>query len=158
MITARKPTEQITYKYKLNVNYKGEDSVCINGVNLVKGGWNDFDRNQNEKLKPYIRSNVNPTGYIDEHIHDPLIEFQVNAHNTSTKFVHKKKIYTRDVLVTFVRAQLEEIAREYMIETKEKVNPFLINCIMEEQQKYRQSLKEEKDFFDETNKIEKPEE
>ena len=92
MITARKPGEQIKYLYKLNKNYKGNDSICINGILLKKGIWNTFYENHNKALKPYIRSNVNPNGYIDEHLHDPLLEFKINAQRTSTKFVHKKKI------------------------------------------------------------------
>ena len=157
--TSRKPNELVKYMYKLNSNFKQKDKTAsINGVKLTRLSWTVFKDSQQKVLKNYIKSHKNVDGIVDEYINDPLTEVATDKKGTKIKFFHKKKIYTRDLLVTYKRKQLEEIAREYLIETKEKVSPFLINCIMDEQTKYRNSLKDANNFFEETNKIPKEDE
>jgi hypothetical protein len=152
---SRKPGQQIKYKYMLNENYKQkDDSICVSGIYLTKGIWNTFDKSLNKEFFPYIKTHINPKGFITEYIHDPLKEVKP-ADIGKISFKHKKKIYSRDHLVTLTRSELEDIAKEYFINPKEKINTFLIKCIIDEQKKYRDSLKTTQDFFDEANKIEK---
>jgi hypothetical protein len=155
---ARKPNEKIKYMYKLNENCNDMDSrICVNGITLNKGSWTSFEKSKNKELRAYIKSFENPKGIVDEYVHDPLVELYIKENSDDIKFVHRKKVYSREVLTTFSRKELEEIAKEYLINPKEKVNNFLINCIITEQTKYRKSLVNTNDFFNETNKIEKNE-
>ena len=151
--TSRKPNEQVKYLYRLNKNFKGDTSMGVNGIILNKVSWTPFPTSQKETLKHYIKSYENPKGIVDEYIHDPLVELAIQENSSELKFVHRKKIYSRDILVTYTRKQLEEIAREYLIDPKEKINSFLITKIAEAQDKYRRSLKEKDNFFDDTNKL-----
>ena len=151
-IISRKPSEKIKYKYKLNNNYKKKDKVAsLNGVVVRKDIWSIFDVSQEDKLKQYIKTYKNPNGIVDEFIEDPLKEFATD--NGNFEFKHKRKIYSREVLVTFTRPELEEICREYNIETVNKANNFLIKRVLEEQKIYRDSFNSPEDFFDSYNKI-----
>jgi len=153
---ARKPNEKIQNRYRLNDNFKeGGDSIFIEGMCFKKGMWEVIDSTSAKKLRTFIKSFENPSGILDEYIYDPLKEFKMKENGNPIKFVHRKKQYTRDILVTLQRRELEEIAKEYLIETKGKVTNFLINCIMDEQKKFKTSLSKDDDFFNDNNKIEK---
>ena len=153
---ARKPNEQVQNRYILNKNFKNSgNSICIEGIFFNKDTWNVIDSTTAKKLKSFIRSYENPEGILDEYIFDPLKEFKMKDSVDPIKFVHRKRHYTRDILVTVQRKELEDIAKEYLIEPKGKVSNFLINCIMDEQKKFKTSLEKEEGFFDESNKIEK---
>lgn len=152
----RQPSERLVYKYRLNKNYKEKledgSQASINGVFVSKDRWADYQHSQVEILKAYIKSFENPKGIIDEYIYDPLKEISPSEPK-DFKYVHRKKTYSRDVLATFKRKEIEDICREYLIETKERITPFLIGKILEAQTEYKKSMKGSEDFFDDTNKI-----
>ena len=153
--TARKPHELLQYRYKLNKNHKGKGSISIQGTIFQVGDWAVFKENKAELFKRYIKSHANPSGILDEYIYDPIKEFEIAKNSKDIKFVHRKKKYSVNSLSVKGRKELEEIAREYLIETKGKINTFLIKCILEEQKEHRIKIDYPDGFFDETNKIPK---
>ena len=148
----RKPGEEISYKYRLNSNYKEKnDSVCLNGVYVYKDRWASYPVSQEKEIRMYIKNYKNPEGIVDEYVFDPLKEFKEPEKNL--KFKHRKKQYSRDVLCTFTRKEIEEISREYGIDHVKKVTNFLINKILEKQEENKRAIKESEGFFDENNKM-----
>lgn len=154
-IFARKPSEKIQYRYRLNKNYKGKGSISINQTKFIVGAWVVFRENKFELFRTYIKSHANPKGILDEHIYDPIKEFEIKDNSKPIKFVHRKKKYSVESLSIKTRAELEEISKEYLLETKGKINTFLIKCILKEQEDFRNNLENPDDFFKESNKIPK---
>ena len=56
-------------------------------------------------------------------------------------FNKKRILHSRDVLVTFKRKVLEDIARQWNIDPINKRDPFLINMIAEMQDEYKEFQK-----------------
>jgi hypothetical protein len=129
--------EKPIYYYKLNENYKGAVPASIEGTLLHKE-WKGFAQQQS-KLSQFLRTYKNSTGMIDMKVED--LTKKVYS-NTEVDFTKKRVIHTRDVLVTFKRKVLEDIARQWNIETVNKRDPFLINLIAEKQDEYVEFQKE----------------
>lgn len=132
-------TERPVYSYKLNENYKGGFPVSMNGITLQKG-WNDFGSQQKDLLV-YVRSYRNKEGLIDEKVIDSKNKIYVN---TEEIYKTEKILYTREVLVSYPRQNLVDIARIWGIEPEFKVNKLLITLILEEQEKYKFYKEEER--------------
>jgi hypothetical protein len=129
--------EKPVYYYKLNENYKGAVPASIEGVLLHKE-WKGFKQSQ-PKLAQFLRTYKNSTGMIDMKVEDMTKKVYSN---TEIDFTKKRVLHTREVLTTFKRKVLEDIARQWNIDTVNKRDPFLINLIAEKQDEYVEFQKE----------------
>lgn len=142
MLNSFQKQEKPIYYYKLNENYNDTLPAMFEGVNLTKE-WTGFDRKQ-DRLSNYLRTYKNVSGIMDLKIEDGLNKQYTN---TETDYNKKRVLYTRDVLCTFRRKNLEEIARTWGLTTVNKRDPFLIDMIVTEQDnytEYHENLKKEK--------------
>lgn len=142
MLNSFQRQERPIYYYKLNENYNGPLPAMFEGINLTKV-WTGFDRKQ-DRLNHYLRTYRNVNGILDLKIED-MNKKQYT--NTETDYTKQRILYTRDVLCTYRRKNLEEIARNWGLETKNKRDPFLIDEIVKEQEKYsefQENAKKEK--------------
>lgn len=131
-VTSYGVTERPIFSYKLNENYKGIFPTSINGITLHEG-WNAFSKHQ-QALQSYIRSYKNKNGMIDEKVEDSK-----NRQSLNTEEIYKteKILYKREVLATYPRNNLIDISRVWGIDPSHKRDAFLINLILEEQEKYK---------------------
>lgn len=151
MLNSFQRQEKPVYYYKLNENYNGSLPAMFESINLTKV-WTGFDRKQ-DKLTKYLRTYKNVNGIMDLKIED-LNKKQYS--NTETDYTKKRVLYSRDALCTYRRKNLEEIARTWGLETKNKRDPFLIDEIVKEQEHYtefHENLKKEKKKVTENNDI-----
>ncbi len=123
--------ERPIYFYKLNENYTGGLPASFEGISLSKE-WKGFERQQ-PKIDIYLRTFKNPKGIMDLKVEDLNKKVYSNTEVDSNK---KRIIHTREVLCTFKRKVLEDIAKQWNIDPVNKRDPFLINQIAEKQDDY----------------------
>lgn len=120
------------HRYRLNDNAVA-DSIKVEGVQLTKN-WRDFDRYY-DVLDNYIKTKDSPYGIVDYEEYNPFTNGVVNS--SVTNFSKRLPQYKREVLATMKRPQLVEIAKTLNINPVLKRDAFLINLILEKQEKYK---------------------
>jgi hypothetical protein len=138
--------EKPVYYYKLNENYTGALPASVEGFTLHKE-WKGFER-QNPKFNLYLRTYKNPRGTIDLKVED--MNKKVYS-DTEMDFNKKRLLHSREVLVTFKRKVLEDIARQWNIDPINKRDPFLIDLISDVQEDYKRYQETEKSSTEEEN-------
>jgi hypothetical protein len=71
--------------------------------------------------------------------------------DTEMDFNKKRLLHSREVLVTFKRKVLEDIARQWNIDPINKRDPFLIDLISDVQEDYKRYQETEKSSTEEEN-------
>ena len=136
----------VRYRYRLNSNFKDEsESKQLEGTTIRKSEWTVFPQKIQHLFK-FIKTLENEDGILDyECFH--LIKGEI--YDSSILNYEKLKSgkapnYTRAVLSTMKRPQLEKIANLYNVDSMRRINTVLVNDLLDKQEIIKNILKNNK--------------
>lgn len=121
-------------RYKLNENWRGEDSAQIQGINLNRN-WTVF-QNRVIQLQRVIRTVKNPAGIVDvEEFYSSATDEKVLSSTVpKTEKDLPTTIYSIQHLSSMTHRELMDIARAYGINPQNKKDKILVREILAAQE------------------------